>query len=57
MFNIFYRNIYYRKCLLEGDIKCILKVIVSLKIWNYIEGRILESFKKIKKFSFDFERC
>lgn len=57
MFNIFYRNIYYRKRLLEGDIKCILKVIVSLKIWNYIEGRILESFKKIKKFSFDFERC
>lgn len=57
MFNIFYRNIYYRKRLLEGDIKCILKVIVSLKIWNYIEGRILESFKKIKKFLFDFERC
>uniref|UniRef100_A0A8W8I4B1 DUF6589 domain-containing protein n=1 Tax=Magallana gigas TaxID=29159 RepID=A0A8W8I4B1_MAGGI len=57
MSNISHRNTHHRKRSSEGDIKCILKVIVPLKIWNYTEGRTLESFKKIKKSQFDFERC
>uniref|UniRef100_A0A8W8NTK5 DUF6589 domain-containing protein n=1 Tax=Magallana gigas TaxID=29159 RepID=A0A8W8NTK5_MAGGI len=57
MSNISHRNTHHRKRSSEGDIKCILKVIVPLKIWNYTEGRTLESFKKIKKSPFDFERC
>lgn len=57
MSNISHRNTHHRKRSSEGDIKCILKVIVPLKIWNYTEGRTLDSFKKIKKSPFDFERC
>lgn len=57
MSNISHRNTHHRKRSSEGDIKCILKVIVPLNIWNYTEGRTLDSFKKIKKSPFDFERC